>query len=208
MVDTGDLKSPGRNPVPVRVRPRAYCYTVIYVLLHILLTDSVVIFYTPNDPEGAGGSGTLVNYKGIKGILTASHVAASLRDKTLYLPCVLRYGTDNIWDVREVSFLRILTIDKLNKYSPNDYWPENRLDISLIQFDDTEFDNIIKQWKKQPVDLAMMKVKYNSNENKYWSPDNNHFFVWDISGVPRQGSQFESENVVYFPFGVSISAVA
>jgi hypothetical protein len=64
------------------------------IISKALEPHSVVIFYAPNDPSGAGGSGTLVTYKGIKGILTASHAISPFSNKrTIFLPCILREGS-------------------------------------------------------------------------------------------------------------------
>jgi len=162
---------------------------------------SVVIFYAPDDARGSGGSGTLVNYKGIKGILTASHVVAPFRNKrTIFLPCLLREGTIDIWEVAEAPFSQILTIDDLTLYETPEWldeWSENGLDISLIQFEDRIFDEIVKQWQKQPLDLAGMRKKYFSQVAKYWAPQYKHNWTWTIAGTPRviAGSLFENPQI-------------
>lgn len=164
---------------------------------------TVVIFYAPNDPTGAGGSGTLIHYKGIKGILTASHVVAPFRNKKqVFLPCLLRLGTTDVWEVIGARFLRILTIDDLELYSSPEWietWSENGLDISLIQFEDEIFDDIIRLWGKQPLDLAEMRQKYLSHEEKYWSPSHKQDWTWTIAGTPREDCGLIENDVNYFP---------
>lgn len=173
------------------------------IISEALEPHSLVIFYAPNDPSGAGGSGTLVNYKGIKGILTASHVISPFSDKrTIFLPCILREGSVDIWEVAEAPFCRILTIDDLNLYSTPEWideWSENGLDISLIQFEDCVFDEIVKQWHKQPLDLAEMRKKYLSHDSKYWSPLYKHDWTWTIAGTPREGCGLIEKDVNFFP---------
>jgi hypothetical protein len=164
---------------------------------------SVVIFYAPNDSKGSGGSGTLIHYKGINGILTASHVIAPFSNKrTVFLPCILREGTSDVWEVIEAPFCRILTIDDLNLYSNTEEtkdWSENGLDIALIQFEDSIFDEIIRLWHKQPLDLAEMRLKYLSHDAKYWSPENKHDWTWTIAGTPREDCGLIEKDVNYFP---------
>ena len=164
---------------------------------------TVVIFYAPNDPRGAGGSGTLIHYKGIKGILTASHVIAPFKNKKhVFLPCLLRLGTTDVWEVVGVPFFRILTIDDLDLYlSPEwmDAWSENGLDISLIQFEDQIFDELVRLWGKKPLDLAEMRQKYLSHEGKYWSPIHKHDWTWTITGVPREDCGLIEKDVNFFP---------
>ena len=170
-----------------------------------LESHSVVIFYSQDDPTGAGGSGTLIHYKGVKGILTASHVIAPFsKRRTIFLPCILRQGTIDVWEVVEVPFSRILTIDNLNIYlTPKwiDRWPENGLDISLIQIHDYIFDDILSHWHKQSLDLAEMRTRYFSQEAKYWSPENKHNWTWTIVGTPREGCRLIEKDVNYFCHG-------
>lgn len=164
---------------------------------------SVVIFYATNDSRGAGGSGTLIHYKGIKGILTASHVIAPFSNKrTVFLPCILREGTADVWEVLEAPFCRILTIDDLNLYSTPEWieeWSENGLDISLIQFEDRIFDDIVRLWHKQPLDLDEMRAKYLSHDAKYWSPQHKHDWTWTIAGTPREDCGLIEKDVNFFP---------
>ena len=168
-----------------------------------LETHTVVIFYAQNDTRGAGGSGTLIHYKGIKGILTASHVIAPFKNKKyIFLPCLLRPETTDVWGVIGAPFCRILTIDNLDLYlSPEwmEAWSENGLDISLIQFEDHIFDNILKMWGKRSLDLVEMRQKYLSHEGKYWSPDHKHDWTWTIAGRPREGCGLIEKDVNYFP---------
>lgn len=164
---------------------------------------SVVIFQALNDPIGAGGSGTLVQYKGIKGILTASHVIAPLKSKRqIVLPCKLRPGTSDVWESIEVPVVHIFTIDDLDLYvsfDPDKIWSENRLDISLVQIDDNIFDDIVTSWGKQPLDLAQMRDKYLEQEEQYWSPLHKHDWTWVIAGAPREGCGLIEKDVNFFP---------
>lgn len=167
---------------------------------------SVVLFYSPNDPQGAGGSGTLVTYKGIVGILTASHVVAPFSDrKTIFLPCCLRFGTIDVWETVEVPFCRILSMDDFNLYSHPE-WSEDGLDIALIQFENNIFYDILRSWQKTPIDLNEMKNRYIFCGQKYWSSENASDWSWPIAGTPREGcrlmhdeSDLSSKNVNFFP---------
>ncbi len=164
-----------------------------------------MLVYDPNDPDGPGGSGTLVNYKGIKGILTATHVLEEIiKTKYVWLPCALRPGTTDIWDCRGVPFVRILTIDNLSSISGNrngnkSLWPETCLDIAIIQFSDKIFDDIVKNWKKKIVNLSLMREHYYSNECSYWSPDHKHDWIWTFSGYPREGVHQVEDSVSCLP---------
>ncbi|CRX38809.1 hypothetical protein [Estrella lausannensis] len=173
------------------------------VIAKALEPHSVVIFYAINDPKGDGGSGTLVHYKGIKGILTASHVIAPLKDKQyIYLPCILRPGTAGVWEVVGVPMYRIHTIDDLNLYLLPEWiqnWSENGLDISLVQLEDNIFEDIVKLWGKQPIDLAEMRQKYLGQEVQYWSPVHKHDWTWVIAGTPREGCGLIEKDVNCFP---------
>jgi hypothetical protein len=163
---------------------------------------SIVIFYALNDLNASGGSGTLVNYKGIKGILTASHVVAYLQGKHVCLPCSLRVGTADIWEITPIPFCRILTIDNLNLYLTPEWkenWSENGLDISLIQLEDRIFDQIVRTSGKQPLDLAEMRAKYLSHDAKYWAPENKHNWTWTIAGTPREDCGLIEKDVNFFP---------
>ena len=166
---------------------------------------SAVIFYSQYDPSGAGGSGTLVHYKGIKGILTASHVVAPFSESsTIFLPCILRSGTIDVWDVIEVPFIRILTIDDFNFYlEPGwiDRWSEQGLDISFIQIEDHIFSDILNQRQKKSLDLGEMRARYFSKEFKYWSPENKHNWIWTMVGTPREGCGFIEKDVSSFCHG-------
>lgn len=164
---------------------------------------SIVLFYALNDTTGSGGSGTLVCYKGIKGILTASHVVAHLHNNYVCLPCFLRAGTTDVWEITAVSFCRILTIDDLNLYlSPEwkDNWSENGLDISLIQLEDHTFNEIIRISGKLPLNLAEMQKKYLTHDTKYWAPENKHNWTWTIAGTPREDCELIENNVNFFPY--------
>lgn len=164
--------------------------------------SSIVIF--ASGTHGGGGSGTLVKYKGILGILTASHVAASLNDCKVYLPYRLRANTDDIWEITPVPFCRILLIDDLSLYS-NKLWSESGLDIALIQLEDDIFDSILDHTKKIPIDLNEMKNRYTSELHKYWSSEKTNDWSWVMAGRPREGfKKLEStepnlQNVLYFP---------
>jgi hypothetical protein len=78
-------------------------------------------------------------------------------------------------------------------------WSENGLDISLIQFEDHIFDNILRLWGKQSLDLAEMRQKYLSHEEKYWSPEYKHDRTWTIAGTPRESCGLIEKDVNYFP---------
>lgn len=173
------------------------------IISKALEPHSVVIFYALNDPTGAGGSGTLVHYKGIKGILTASHVIAPFKNEQyIFLPCILRPGTADVWEVIGAPICRILTIDDLDLYLSPAWiknWSENGLDISLVQFEDKIFDDIVRLWGKQPLDLAEMRQKYLNQEGQYWSPDHKHDWTWVIAGTPREGCGLIEKDVNFFP---------
>lgn len=163
---------------------------------------SVVIFYGLNDPKGYGGSGTLIHYKGIKGILTASHVVAYLPGKCVCLPCSLREGTTDVWEIAPIPFCRILTIDNLNLYRTTDWkknWSENGLDISIIQLEDHFFDELVRMSNKQPLDLAEMRAKYLAQNAKYWASENKHNWTWTIAGTPREDCGLIEKDVNFFP---------
>lgn len=158
---------------------------------------SVPIF---TDEHGSGGSGTLVTYKGLKGILTASHVIASISNKkSIFLPCLLRKGTNDIWDLAEIPFCRILTIDDLSQYT-SIKWTGKGLDIAIIQFEDPVFSSLIQHWCKRPLDLEIMRAKYLSNEHKYWCHENAHDWLWPIAGMPREGCHHISDDVKVIPY--------
>lgn len=173
------------------------------IIARALEPHSVVIFFSLNDPTGAGGSGTLVHYKGIKGILTASHVIAPIKNQQhIFLPCILRPGNADVWHVVGAPIFRILTIDDLDLYLSTEWmqnWSENGLDISLVQFEDKIFEDIIRLWGKQPLDLVEMRQKYLSQEELYWSPVHKHDWTWVIAGTPREGCRLVEKDVNYFP---------
>lgn len=164
---------------------------------------NAVIFYALDDPTGAGGSGILAHYNGIKGILTASHVVAPFKDKKkIFLPCFLRPKTSDIWDIDGVPFIKILTMDDLNLYLKlGKNWSENGLDIAFVQIEDNIFENIVRKWNKKALNLAEMRKKYFSQEVEYWAPENKHNWIWTIVGTPREGCKLIQKDINYFPHG-------
>lgn len=172
-----------------------------HAIAEALMKYCIVIFLGSDNLRG--GSGTLVIYKGIKGILTASHVAALLENSLFAIPYRLREGCSDIWEIQQIPIKRILTIDDLSLYQTPELienWSENGLDITLLQLDDEVFEDILKSTGKNSLDLEQMKDKYEAEESKYWSPFNKNDWSWTICGTPRKSLSLIENDVVYFPY--------
>ncbi len=108
-----------------------FCETEVFDELYdSIMSHTIIISY---NAFTFGGSGTLVVYKGLAGILTASHVIAPIKNcRTISLQCLLREGSEKLRHLKTIPIQRILTLDELHAFSGGD-WSDEFLDISFIE---------------------------------------------------------------------------
>ncbi len=98
-----------------QIRPMALAEirdTPIQKLISKRINEHTIVLF-PTDEKSlfdkGSGSGTLCVYKGLKGILTAAHVAMYFQSLAfIVVPYALRSGTKDIWDLKKISFFEIL----------------------------------------------------------------------------------------------------
>lgn len=158
--------------------------------------------------EQGSGSGTLATYKGLKGILTAAHVAAHFQHLSyLVLPYSLRDGSKDTWLIKKVPYLDILHIDNLDALleieEKERAWDKDFLDIAFITIADDVFDALIAQSTKIPLPLDVYSQKYKGNKKDFSSPARINNWFWPIGGSPREesGRSQKDPSVLEFKYG-------
>jgi hypothetical protein len=142
-------------------------------ILQLIRAHQVPLILEREDEiEIDNGSGTLITYGNLKGILTAAHVVActkKAKSKFVKIP-YLPVPNSDIVTALKIPFTKIITIDDLNafeKYS----WKETRLDIAIIPIDEENYSILINQGQKKPLDLEKARYQYNANKQLYSSND-------------------------------------
>ena len=171
---------------------------------------TTVLFPTDDQSlfEQGSGSGTLTVYKGLKGILTAAHVAANFQHLPhLFLPYSLLNGTKDTWLIKRVPYLDILHIDNLNALleiqEKGFVWDNDFLDIAFITIADDVFDALIVKSGKMPIQLDVYAQKYKANKKHFLSPNRINDWFWPIGGSPREesGRSQKDPSILQFKYG-------
>lgn len=158
------------------------------------------LLISPDSYLDRGGSGILVKYKGRVGILTATHVMVdNLDSKKIFSPFIAT--DDPTFFLNEgIPIKGIIYVDseeglrRLAKPKPHPY-PEDTLDICLIELDADVFKNILDRSGKTFVDLSFYQEKYSSNFDSYCC--SNHDWCWAIEGSPRENSKQDDNNIFH-----------
>lgn len=169
-------------------------------LANQLRMHSLLISPVPN--LEFGGSGTLVKYKNLSGILTATHVMANYLDtREIFSPIVATedptvFLNDKV-HVKRILYLETACGVELLK-GRTKFWPENTLDICFIELDEEVFQAIIQKSLKKPIDLLDYQKKYSANFETYCCANND--WIWAFEGSPRLGGQQDSNNILMSRF--------
>lgn len=147
---------------------------------------------------GSGGTGTLVKYNGISGILTATHVIADFLDtREIFAPFIATedptFFINGRIPIKKFHYLD--TEQGLQKLRENARYSEDFFDICMIELDEDVVDNILKQSKKQIVDLSVYKSKYENNFDYYCCSDND--WCWAVDGAPREDAVQDNDNILH-----------
>jgi hypothetical protein len=164
---------------------------------------SYSVLISPIPDLRVGGSGTLVRYKNLCGILTATHVLAKNIDSSLIFSPVLKTPDPTYFLKVAVPVKKLLYLETAAgiKALQGPNWPNETLDICLIQLDPSLFDFLLKISGKKAVDLLAHKTKYLTAVEKYCAADHNNDWSWAFDGVPREGSIQNSQGILQSKFG-------
>ncbi|MGE3556383.1 MAG: hypothetical protein AB7M93_26135 [Candidatus Obscuribacterales bacterium] len=137
----------------------------------------------------AGGSGTLVTYRHLCGILTATHVVATHTGACEIYSAIGTGGATYYSPLERIEVMKLMygeTCDGIEALKNGEGgWPEGALDICFIQLSPDEFNRVLRISGKKAINLLEQKTKYIEKREKYISFDNNHNFLWAIYGYPR-----------------------
>lgn len=178
---------------------------IIELMKEIIRTHQVSIFLNPDTPTSnnpkeneidlKGGSGTLIKYKNLKGILTATHVICNSADPSGIVACFdkrksiytllpnesLSKNDEKIYIKKQINIIDILTIDDIPACS-NPKWEEKKLDISLLLLTDEDFNQIVIHGNKKAIDLEKSQDKFKLNKFEYLKEQN---WIGAIYGFAR-----------------------
>ncbi|NGX60238.1 MAG: hypothetical protein KR126chlam3_01407 [Chlamydiae bacterium] len=160
-----------------------------------LRTHSLVI--SPIPYLGGGGSGTLVKYKDKVGMLTATHVLIHYLDsREIFSP--FQATDDPTFFINDhIQIKKIIYLDTesgLWQLDKADSYPENTLDICLIELDVDVFENVLQRSGKKAVDLSVYKENYTNNFDLYSS--SNKDWCWAMDGAPRENVKQDDNNIL------------
>lgn len=150
-----------------------------------------------------GGSGTLVQYKNIKGILTATHVVTDAKTTRKIFSPLIKTEDPELFHSLEISIKGIIYIESeegFNFLEQSENWPEGTLDICLIEITEPFFKLIIEKSGKDVLDLLACCNKYHLIESKYWAPENNSNWLWGLYGFPREDVVHDQNKIAVSKF--------
>ncbi len=158
-----------------------------------------------------GGSGTLVSYKSFRGILTATHVMANdLDTREVYAP-IKKTSDPSFFLNEKIPVKGILCIEtpqaiQLFRDREKD-WPENALDICLVEIEEHIFSEIIQKSGKHAINLLSHQENYHKNFDKYCCSHTD--WCWAFYGYPREEANHDEYNILKSRFdGVYVSGGA
>lgn len=162
---------------------------------------SVIISSTPNLKKG--GSGILVKYQAICGILTATHVMADyIEAHVIYSPLQPTEGSTFFLNIK-VELQQIIyleTAQGINALKEKS-WPSDCLDLCLLRMNQSAFDDVLHKSGKEAVDLSVYKQKYLSQPDAYIANDpTNSYWSWAIDGSPREQCYHDEKHVLHSTF--------
>lgn len=160
------------------------------------------ILISPSPRLSDGGSGTLVKYKNLYGILGATHVISQHTNSSSIFSPILRTLDPTYFlnvEIPVKAFIYLETPDGIEALQGKN-WPEGALDICLIQLDPLIFDFILQVSGKKAVDLQMHKTKYLKDFDKYCAEERCRDWIWAVDGAPRQGSTQDFQGVLISKF--------
>lgn len=164
-----------------------------------LRTHSLTISPVPN--LEFGGSGTLVKYKNLSGILTATHVMANyLNDHEIFIPSIAT-SDPTFFQNDKVSIKRIIYLETqhgIKLLQQKQPWPEDTLDICFIEIEEKHFQILLERSFKKPIDLEYYRNKYLNHREKYYG--NPSDWSWAFDGSPREGSYHNDDQILISKF--------
>lgn len=175
--------------------------TPAYAELAIRCRPYSVIFSLTRDLR-EGGSGTLVRYKSLCGLLTATHVMAGHIDARLIYSPLQRTAIPTVFSNTAVPIQRVIyleTVEGIEAFKGT-YWPSGCLDICLLEMEHASFDRILQSSGKQVVDLSAYREKYIANKDGYIASDPISHWSWAVDGSPREDSAHDQQRILHSRF--------
>lgn len=147
---------------------------------------------------GVGGSGTLVKYRNLFGILTATHVMAKYLDTREIFSPVIATEDPTFFLNDKVPIKRILHLETPRGIellqAHNQDWPKSTLDICFIEIEEDVFQDVIQKSFKRPIDLLDYQKKYKKTFETYCCADND--WTWAFEGSPRLSVHQNDDNIL------------
>ncbi len=194
--DTGALSPEASNASSNTMTLSSLRGTPVYdALARRLRAHSLVI--SPLPYLGFGGSGTLVKYKDKVGILTATHVIMNhLDSREIFAPF---HATEDprIFYSDRIPIKKIIYLDTepgLKELTQTDSYPEDTLDICLIELDTEILENVLLKSGKKAVNLSVYRDKYTNNFDFYCCSNND--WCWAMDGAPRENVKQDDNNIL------------
>lgn len=160
------------------------------------------VLLSPTADLSEGGSGTLVRYGTICGILTNTHVMSdSIDTRLIYSPLEKTKDPTFFWNV-PVELLQTIYLETPQGVDAlkGTVWNSNCLDICLLQMSQAAFDIALQKSGKEAVDLSVYKKKYLSNRDAYLASDHISHWSWAIDGAPREQCAHDTNQVLHSRF--------
>lgn len=146
------------------------------------------------------GSGTLIKYNNVYGILTATHVFADCIDtKVVFSPIEKTYDP-TIFLCRPLPIKQIIHLETTKglELLKGEKEPDGTLDICLLLMEELDFKKALEISSKSYVDLNLYKKRYEQNFEKYCIPDSARNWSYVIEGYPDEGAH-SNQNLINFP---------
>ena len=161
------------------------------------------ILIAPSSDLRSGGSGTLVRYKHLCGILTGTHVIAACPNTHLIYSPLKKTEDSTVFLNVGVPLQRIIyleTIEGMNAILQNGRWRSETLDICLLQISLDTFNDILKMSGKQAVDLSNHREKYIARRDYYIATDPISPWSWAVDGSPRESATHDDNRILHSRF--------
>lgn len=162
---------------------------------------SVLLSTSPCLKEG--GSGTLIKYKDLCGILTATHVFADQTDVSVIYSPILKTEDSQLFLEDEIPIKELIYLETPEGIQAlqGGKRTEGVLDICLVLFESSVFQSVLKLSGKKVVDLLKYKEAYLKDAEKYCGDDRNHDWCWVMDGYPREGRIQKQAGILELTFG-------
>lgn len=156
------------------------------------------LLISPTPHLGVGGSGTLVKCKDKVGILTATHVLIYHLDaQCIFAPC--RATEDPTFFLNDrIPIKRIIYLETdqgLQELAKTTPYPEDTLDICLIELDTDVFEDILQKSGKKFVDMSVYRDKYNTDFESYCCSCND--WCWAMDGATRENVMQDDNDILH-----------